>query len=185
MNQYDGKTPLGEELEDALGVTIENVIAEPEPEKTREQMLEDELNHLKDQWLRALADTENLRKRSEREREEARKFASAGFAREMLAVGDNLRRALESCPKIDELPASVQSLISGIEMTERELLAAFERQGIELLDPLDEKFDPHFHQAMSEVADASKESGTILQVFQKGYVLNGRLLRPALVVVSK
>lgn len=156
-----------------------------EPEPTREQALEAELTHLNNQWLRALADIENLRKRNEREREEARKFANTDFAREMLAVGDNLRRALENCPEKEGMPNSVQSLISGIEMTERELIAAFERQGVKAVDPLGEKFDPHFHQAMVEVEDAVQDSGTILQVFQKGYVLNGRLLRPALVAVSK
>jgi molecular chaperone GrpE len=185
MNQYDRETQPDETGEAFPEATTAKSEPESEPELTREQVLEAEVAHLKDQWLRALADAENLRKRNERDREEARKFANAGFAREMLAVSDNLHRALENCPETDELPIPVQSLISGIEMTERELLAVFERQGIEVINPLGEKFDPHFHQAMAEVADPAQDNGTILQVFQKGYVLNGRLLRPALVIVSK
>jgi len=181
MNPYDEEIKQDEKKENfPQAITEEN-----EPELTREQTLEAELAHLKNQWLLALADIENLRKRNEREREEARKFANTDFSREMLAVSDNLRRALENCPEKEGLSSSIQSLISGVEMTERELGAIFERQGVKIIDPLGEKFDPHVHQAMVEMEDAAHDNGVVLQVFQKGYTLNGRLLRPALVAVNK
>lgn len=154
-------------------------------EQTREQELEAELATAKDQWMRALAEAENIRKRADREREEMRKYAQAGFARDMLSVADNLRRALESCPLTEAFPEAVHSLISGIEMTERELLTTFERQNIRPLNPIGEKFDPNFHQAMVEVQDSTKEPGTVVQVLQVGYIIHDRLLRPALVSVSK
>lgn len=156
-----------------------------EPELTREKALEDEVNHLKDQWLRALAELENLRKRSEREREDIRKYACAEFAREMLTIRDNLRRALESCPQAHDLSDAVKALISGVELTEKELLSAFQQQGIHVLNPLGERFDPNFHQAMLEIEDATKSAGTVAQVLQVGYRLHDRLLRPALVAVTK
>ncbi len=149
---------------------------------------------LDDKLLRAVAETENLRRRAAREREETGKYAVTGFAREMLAVVDNLRRALDSLP---DRPAaggvggeaggdeSLAGLVAGIEMTERELLAVFERQPIRRIDPMGEKFDPNFHQAVFEVADSDQPAGTVVQVVQAGYVIADRLLRPAMVGVAK
>ena len=145
--------------------------------------LEAEIARLKDQLLRTLADQENLRRRSERERDDARKFAATNFARDLLSVGDNLRRALDSVPDApDEI---TRNLLTGVAATERELLAAFEKNGIRRLDPKDEKFDLNFHQAIFELENTGKPAGTVVQVLQAGYVLHDRLLRPAMVGVAK
>lgn len=147
--------------------------------------LEAEAGSLKDQLLRALADAENLRRRAEREKEDASKYAVATLARDLLSVADNLRRAIESMPA-DEAPNdAVRSLLAGVEATERELLASFERRAIKRLEPLGERFDPNFHQAVFEVADSGQEAGTVVQVLQPGYVIHDRLLRPAMVGVAK
>lgn len=147
--------------------------------------LEEEVASLKDQWLRAMAETENLRRRATRDREEALKYASTNFGRDMLSIADNLRRALESCPAAEELPEPVKALIQGVELTESALLSAFDRHGIKKITPLNEKFDPNLHQAMFEVADGSVPAGTVVQVLQVGYIMHDRLLRPAMVGVSK
>lgn len=145
-----------------------------------------EAARLKDQLLRTLAESENMRRRAEREREDTEKYAIAKFAREVLSVADNLHRALENIPVDarggDEL---LNTLAVGVEATERELAAVFERQGIRRIDPLDEKFDPHLHQAIAEVPGTGKPAGTVVQVMRAGYVLHDRLLRPAMVAVAK
>ncbi|MGB8273696.1 MAG: nucleotide exchange factor GrpE [Alphaproteobacteria bacterium] len=147
---------------------------------------ETEITRLKDQLLRALAEVENTRRRAEREREDTAKFAISGFARDVLTVADNLRRALENIPahtrEKDEL---LNTLAVGVEATGRQLMAAFEQHGIRKIDPMGEAFDHNFHQAMFEVEDTGKPAGTVVQVMQAGYVINGRLLRPALVAVAK
>ena len=147
---------------------------------------EAEIARLKDQLLRALAETENLRRRAEREREDTAKYAIAGFAREILAVGDNLHLALANIPA--EARAAdkwLDNLAVGVEATERELLAVFERFGIRRIDPLGEPFDPNYHQAMTEVPGTGKPAGTVVQVMRSGYVIHDRLLRPAMVAVAK
>lgn len=150
------------------------------------RMVELEAEHakLKDQLLRALAEQENLRKRAEREREDAAKYGAAQIAKDLLSVADNLRRALESGADAASDEAR-RNLIAGVEATERELIAAFERRGIRRLDPSGEPFDPNFHQAMFEVETAEHPAGTVMQVLQPGYVIHDRLLRPALVGVAK
>jgi molecular chaperone GrpE len=173
-------------------------VPDSDPEKAAEELekkgpsedqqpsaLEGELATLKDQWLRAMAETENLRRRATRDREEALKYASTNFGRDMLAIADNLRRALESCPATEDLPEPVKALIQGIEMTESALLSTFDRHGIKKIHPLSEKFDANSHQAMFEVEDESVPAGTVVQVLQTGYTLHDRLLRPAMVGVSK
>ncbi len=150
-------------------------------------LLVDETAELKDRLLRTLAEMENLRKRTEREVADARQYGIASFARDILGVADNFRRALEAvAPELraDENSA-VHSLIEGVELTERDLLKALEKNGIRKLEPLGEKFDPHLHQAMYEVPDPSVPSGSVVQVVQAGYVIGERILRPALVAVSK
>ena len=147
--------------------------------------LEAELAQQKDAHLRALAETENLRRRMVREREDAVRFASSNFARDLVAVADNLRRALESVPQ-DQLDNELlKSLLEGVSATERELLNAFEKHGIRRISPLDEKFDHNFHQAIFEVENTGKPAGTVVQVLQPGYVQHDRLLRPAMVGVAK
>ncbi|MBI2707414.1 MAG: nucleotide exchange factor GrpE [Proteobacteria bacterium] len=130
--------------------------------------------------------TEDEETPSEREREEMAKFAISGFARELLSVSDNLRRAIESVPEDHAEPEKLlKSLLEGVSITENELLGAFKKHHIEKIDPLGETFDHQFHQAMFEVDDTDKPAGTIVHVLQPGYKLHGRLLRPALVGVAK
>lgn len=148
--------------------------------------LEAEVAELKDQLLRAKAETENVRRRGQREREDTAKYAAANFARDLLAVADNLARALESVPQdARKENESLEALVTGIELTQRELEAAFERHGIKRIEPLGEPFDHNFHQAMFEVEDAEKPVGTVVQLMQPGYVMVERLLRPAMVGIAK
>ena len=141
---------------------------------------------LKDQFLRALADAENARRRAQREREDANKYAIAGFAKEMVAVADNLHRALEAIPaEVLQTDDNLRNLATGVELTERQLAAVFERFAIRRVEPWGEKFDSNLHQAMLEVPGTGQPAGTVVQVLQAGYVLNDRLLRPALVGIAK
>jgi molecular chaperone GrpE len=159
----------------------------PEERTAREIELEEELAATKERLLRALAETENLRRRSAREVEEAHKYAITGFARELLEVADNLSRALVSIPPRarDEIDF-VRSLADGVAMTEKALLASFERHQIAKVMPeLGSKFDHNRHQAMLEIETGEHPPGTIAQVMQPGYVIADRLLRPALVGVAK
>ena len=147
---------------------------------------EKEIADLKDKLLRTLADMENLRRRSQKDREDALKYSSANFARDMLSVADNLRRAIESIPEeADPDGAAMVGFIEGIALTEKELLSTLERHGIEKIDPTGEKFDPQFHEAMFEIPTVDAESGTVLQVVEVGYVIHDRLLRPAKVGIAK
>jgi len=153
---------------------------------SREEELVAEVDKLKDQLLRTLAELDNYRKRAEREREEMAKFAITGFARELLSVADNLRRALESVSEDHENPEKLlKSLLEGVEITEKELLSAFKKHAIERIEPMGQSFDHHLHQAMFEVEDSDQPPGTVVHVLQPGYQLNGRLLRPALVGIVK
>lgn len=149
-------------------------------------LAQQEAASLKDQLLRALAETENVRRRAARDKEDAGKFAMAGFAREILGVADNLHRALEAItPDALEKDAALKTLFEGIQATERQIDAAFEKQAIKKVWPLGEKFDSNLHQAMFEVPGTDKPAGTVVQVLQAGYTLHERLLRPAMVGVAK
>ena len=148
--------------------------------------LEAEVARLKDRMLRALAETENVRKRAAKDREDAMKFAVTGFARDLLEIADNFRRALDSVPADaraggDDL---LKNLLDGIEATERSMLRTFEKHGIKKLDPMDQPFDPNFHEVMFEAPIPGKAAGTVFQVMEPGYTLNERLLRPARVGVA-
>ena len=150
------------------------------------ETLKAELQTAKDQTLRALAEADNARKRAAREREDAAKYSIAAFARDLIAVADNLRRALEAAPAdLAAGDARVKSILEGIEATERELLKNFDRHGIRKIEPLGEVFNPNFHEVMFEAPGTGKPPGTIIQVIEVGYVLNDRLLRPARVGVAK
>ncbi len=158
----------------------------PEDIRTKEQELEAEVEKLKDQLLRTLADLENYRKRAEREREDMAKYAISSFARELLTVSDNLKRAIESVPENHEDPLKLlESLLKGVEITEKELLSIFTKHHIEKIDPIGQAFDHQLHQAMFEIDETDQAPGTIVQVLQPGYTLHGRLLRPALVGIAK
>ncbi len=145
-----------------------------------------EIADLKDKLLRALAETENLRRRSQKEREDALKYAASNFARDMLGVGDNLRRAIDSIPDDgDPDGTALAAFIEGVSLTEKELLATLERHGIRKIDPMGQKFDPQFHEAMFEAPVPGAENGTVFQVVETGYLIHDRLLRPAKVGVAK
>jgi molecular chaperone GrpE len=145
-----------------------------------------EAAQLKDQLLRALAEAENVRRRAQREREDASKYAIANFARDVLQVSDNLHRALEAIPAEalaeDE---ALKNLHEGVTATERQLDATLERQQVKRIWPMGEKFDANLHQAMFEVPTFDHRPGTVVQVMQAGYLIHDRLLRPALVGVAK
>jgi molecular chaperone GrpE len=138
-----------------------------------------------DQLLRTVAEMENLRKRFQREREDATKFAISGFAKDLLDVADTFRRALDAIPADLRDDEKIKPLVEGIEATERNLLKSFEKNGIKKIEPLDEPFNPNFHEVMFEGPAAGKAAGTIIQVIEVGYVLNDRLLRAAKVGVAK
>lgn len=148
--------------------------------------LEAEASEFKDRLLRTLAEMENLRRRTEREVKDAGQYAIASFARDMLGVADNLRRALDAVPaEAREQGGAVATLVEGVELTERELLKGLEKHGVRKLDAEGAKFDANFHQAMFEVPNTSVPHGTVVQVMQTGYVIGDRMLRPALVAVAK
>jgi molecular chaperone GrpE len=147
--------------------------------------VEAELADSKDRLLRALAETENVRRRAERERADASKYGASALAKDLLNVADNLRRALESLPEAQATDERTRNLLQGVAATERELLAAFERNGIRRIDPAGERFDHNLHQAIFEVEAAGRQPGTVVQVLQPGYVMHERLLRPAMVGVAK
>ena len=170
----------------------EPVVSKPyvmpdEPEQGSVEMLTREVAESRDKMLRTLAEMENLRKRTSREVADARTYGITGFARDVLEIADNLQRALDAVPAEARAAADpgLKALIEGVELTERSLLNALEKHGVRKLDPVGEKFDPNFHQAMYEVPDASVPAGTVVQVVQAGYMISERVLRPALVAVSK
>jgi molecular chaperone GrpE len=146
-----------------------------------------ENEELKDRSLRIAAEMENLRRRTARDVSDARTYAVTNFARDMLAVSDNLRRALEAIPAdaLESGDAGFKALAEGVEMTERAMLTTLERHGVKKLEPQGEKFDPNFHQAMFEVPNADVPNNTVVQVVQSGYAIGDRVLRPAMVGVAK
>ncbi|MBS9721725.1 nucleotide exchange factor GrpE [Tianweitania sp. BSSL-BM11] len=146
-----------------------------------------ENEELKDRALRIAADMENLRRRTQRDVADARTYAVTNFARDMLGVSDNLRRALEAIPgdALESGDAGFKALAEGVEMTERAMLSALERHGVKKLEPQGEKFDPNFHQAMFEVPNPEVPNNTVVQVVQSGYAIGDRVLRPAMVGVAK
>ncbi|TMJ36816.1 MAG: nucleotide exchange factor GrpE [Alphaproteobacteria bacterium] len=149
--------------------------------------LREEAGKLKDQLLRTFADMDNLRKRMEREKAEATLYAASNFARDILSVSDNMDRALATAEAdhLKEATEPVKNLVAGVEMTRRELLNVFERHGIKRVDPMGEKFDPHYHQAVFEVPTDDQPPGTVVQVMQAGFKIGERVLRPAMVGVAK
>ena len=156
--------------------------AEPDPI----DVLRAENSDLRDRYLRLAAEMDNLRRRTERDVKDAKSYSVAGFARDMLAVSDNLRRALDAIPAdaLESGDAGLKALAEGVEMTERSMLAALERHGVRKLDPVGEKFDPNFHQAMFEVPNPEVANNTVVQVVRAGFVIGERVLRPALVGIS-
>jgi molecular chaperone GrpE len=170
----------------------EPVVSKPyimpdDPETGSSDALAKEVAEARDKMLRTLAEMENLRKRTAREVSDARTYGITGFARDVLDIADNLQRALDAVSEEARANADpgIKSLIEGVELTERSLLNTLEKNGVRKFDPSGQKFDPNFQQAMYEVPDASVPSGTVVQVVQTGYMIGERILRPALVGVSK
>jgi molecular chaperone GrpE len=181
MNDSEAKAQSEAEL--AEGAVQADPAAAPKPSTS----LDRELADMKDRLLRTLAEMENMRKRTEREVADARSYGISSFARDILGVADNMHRALQALD--DELRAkaddATKALLEGVELTERELMNVLEKNGVKRLEPLNQKFDPNRHQAMFEKEDPSVPSGTVVQVMQAGYTIGERMLRPALVAVSK
>ena len=170
----------------------EPVVSKPyvmpdDPEPASAEALVKEAAEARDKMLRTLAEMENLRKRTTREVADARIYGITGFARDVLEIADNLQRALDAVPAEARANADpgLKALIEGVELTERSLHNTLEKNGVKKLDPSGGKFDPNFHQAMFEVPDPSVPAGTVVQVVQAGYTIGDRVLRPALVGVSK
>ena len=157
-----------------------------EPDDDDNINLENQIKDLKDQLMRTLADSENLRKRTIKEVEHAKKYSHITFVRDLVSSVDNLQRALESVPDDkSQLPEPVKNLIIGLDIVEKEIVTTFEKHNLKQICPLGEKFDYNFHQAMFEVPTNDSEPGIVVEVSQKGYLLHDRLVRPAMVGISK
>ncbi len=172
-----------EDFAQDAGETADAGSAGPDPV----ELLKAENTDLRERYLRLAADMDNLRRRTEREVKDAKSYSVASFARDMLAVSDNLRRALDSIPAEARQSADtgLTTLIEGVELTERSMLSALERHGVRKLDPVGQKFDPNFHQAMFEMPNPEVPNNTVVQVVQDGYIIGERVLRPAMVGVAK
>ena len=153
----------------------------------KEENLEDKLKTVEEKLLRTMAEMENQRRRFEKERQEAFEFGGFNFARESLPLLDNIDRATASFKNDENLKNNkdLDKIIEGIEVVKKDLISIFKKNGIELIECMNKKFDPNFHQAMLELEDNTKESGTVVQEIQKGYMMKDRLLRPSLVGVTK
>jgi molecular chaperone GrpE len=188
MSETNGQKDNPEKsAQDAEPVVSKPYIMPDDPEEGSTEALAKEAADARDKMLRTLAEMENLRKRTTREVADARAYGIAGFARDVLDIADNLQRALDAVPveARDAADPGLKALIEGVELTERSLLNALEKNGVKKIDPSGEKYDPNFQQAMYEEPDASLPSGTVVQVVQAGYMIGERILRPALVGVSK
>ena len=196
MNDKERQPVAGEEekIEAATPAesgTEENVVAPcetdtPTEEPEAEESSVEDLEELKDQVLRAMAETENVRRRAKKEISDAGRYGITNFARDMLSVSDNMARALESIPNGAREESEIfKALVEGVELTAREMASALERHGITQVNPLGEKFDYNLHQAMFEAPGTGQPDGTIVEVIQVGYVIGDRLLRPAMVGVVK
>jgi len=148
--------------------------------------LEQKVVDLKDQLMRSLADGENLRKRTQKDVEHAKKYSHISFIKELVSSVDNLQRALQSIPEdTSSLPEPIKNLIVGLEIVEKEVISTLEKHNVKQINPLGEKFDYNFHQAMFEVVTNESDPGTVVEVSQKGYLLYDRLVRPAMVGIAK
>ena len=159
--------------------------ADEEMQETEDNTLKEEIKTLKEEKIRVLAEMENLRKRFEREKIDSIKYGSVNFARDILSPGDNLERALSAINEEEEHTQSIKNLIEGLMMVKKELSTALEKHGITKIDSLNKKFDPNLHQAMMEIENNNLEEGVVVKEIQTGYMMHDRLLRPAMVGVSK
>ena len=187
--QEEIKEPDSENIENEEGNndSQENTDTEDiiEDENTDDNNLEREIETLKEEKIRLLAEMENLRKRFEREKVETIKFGSINLARDILSPGDNLERALDALPEDENHPESIKNLIDGLKMVLKEYKSTLEKHGVKKIETLNQKFDHNFHQAMMEVENNDVEEGIVVQEVQSGYTMHDRLLRAAMVGVSK
>ena len=156
-----------------------------EKQNELEENLRDEIEQLRDEKLRLLADMENLRKRSDRDRVDSIRYGNINFARDILSLGDNLSRALDAIPKDAEKTETITNLINGLRMVQREFTSILEKHGIKKIEALNKRFDHNFHQAMMEIESEEVEEGIVIQEIQSGYNMHDRLLRPSMVGVAK
>ena len=174
-----------DEETDEIDISQEETEVELSTEEKNEQLLI-KIEELKDQLMRTLAESENLRKRTMKEIDQAKKYSHISFVRDLVSSVDNFKRALDSLPEDKaELPEPIKNLIIGLEIVEKEINSTFEKHNLKQILPLGEKFDYNFHQAMFEVPTNDSEPGTVVEVSQKGYLLYDRLVRPAMVGISK
>ena len=171
---------LDENIDNEKEENSEEEIAQTDDDKSKE-----EIRALKEEKIRVLAEMENLRKRFDREKIDSIKYGSVNFARDILSPIDNLERALSAINKEDDHPQSIKNLIEGLLMVKKEILNALEKNGITKIDSVNKKFDPNLHQAMMEIEDDNLDEGVVIQEIQTGYMMHDRLLRPAMVGVSK
>jgi len=173
--------------EEQIGENESNIAATEEGEADTSPFakLESELEKLRNEVLYAQAETQNVRRRLEKEKADASTYAATGFARDMLSVSDNLGRALAAIPAELREDERIKILLTGIEMTAKELDSVFQRNGIARIEAIGQKLDPNRHQAMVELPSSDAEPGTVIQEMQAGYMIKDRLLRPALVGVAK
>ena len=164
---------------------VEADSTEEENEESEEERLQEEVRTLKEDKIRVLAEMENLRKRFDREKIDSIKYGSVNFARDILSPGDNLERALSAINHEEDHPQSIKNLIEGLKMVQKEFSSALEKNGISKINSMNEKFDPNLHQAMMEVERDDLDEGIVVQEIQTGYMMHDRLLRPAMVGVSK
>ena len=164
---------------------VEADSTEEENEESEEERLQEEVRSLKEDKIRVLAEMENLRKRFDREKIDSIKYGSVNFARDILSPGDNLERALSAINQEEDHPQSIKNLIEGLKMVQKEFSSALEKNGISKINSMNEKFDPNLHQAMMEVERDDLDEGIVVQEIQTGYMMHDRLLRPAMVGVSK
>ena len=175
------------DLKKDVNSPFENDINDKKNTADQKENLEDKLKVVEDKLLRTLAEMENQRRRFEKERNEAFEFGGFNFARESLPLLDNVERAIISFQNDEKLKQNndLKKIIDGIEIVKTNVVSIFKKNGIEVIECMNKKFDPNFHQAMLEVEDHSKESGLVVQEIQKGYMMKGRLLRPSMVGVTK
>mgnify|MGYP001397937314 CR=1 FL=1 len=183
INQSENLEDINEENTEAKEEKEEFI--KEDTEETEEEKLKNEIKTLKEEKIRLLAEMENLRKRFDREKIDSIKFGSINFARDILSPGDNLERALSAINKEEDHPESIKNLIEGLLMVKKELSSALEKNGITKIDTLNKKFDPNLHQAMMEIENNELDEGVVVQEIQTGYMMYDRLLRPAMVGVSK
>jgi molecular chaperone GrpE len=165
---------------------IDTETANGQGEGDKVAKLEADLAEARDRMLRAMAETENVRRRLEREREDTARYAISRFAGDVLTVADNLRRALDAVPSSAvESDEFLAKLVNGVGATEKNLLQALEKNGVKKLDPAGQKFDPNFHEVLFETDAPDQPAGTVVQVLEAGYTIGDRLLRPARVAVAK